>query len=76
VVSDQIESAGGLQIACTQLAITTGSGVGGILFDVGGIGLVLIGSGIALLLSSLIVLLGVTSSRTSTSFVQQPQSPR
>ncbi|CAD6516069.1 Purine ribonucleoside efflux pump NepI [Paraburkholderia metrosideri] len=45
-VPDQIESAGGLQIACTQLAITSGSGVGGILFDVGGIKEVLIGSGI------------------------------
>ncbi|WP_152038221.1 MFS transporter [Paraburkholderia hospita] len=72
VVSDQIESAGGLQIACTQLAITTGSGVGGVLFDVGGIRAVLLGSGIVLLVSSLIVLLGATSSKTSTSFVQQP----
>jgi predicted MFS family arabinose efflux permease len=65
-VPDQIESAGGLQIACTQLAITSGSGAGGVLFDVGGIREVLIGSGIVLSLSALVVLLGLKTTTTAT----------
>jgi predicted MFS family arabinose efflux permease len=66
VVPDRIESAGGLQIACTQLAITSGSSVGGVLFDVGGIREVLAGSGIVLLLSALVVVLGLKTATTPT----------
>jgi predicted MFS family arabinose efflux permease len=58
-VPDEAESAGGLIVAAVQLAITLGAAVGGAVFDVSGALGVFTGSGLALLLATLLVLLGL-----------------
>jgi predicted MFS family arabinose efflux permease len=64
-VPDETESAGGLQVAAIQLAITAGAGAGGLLLDTSGpIGTTL-GAGMALGLAACIVLVGLRV-RTST----------
>ncbi|ANN69266.1 MFS transporter [Bordetella bronchialis] len=58
-VPDEAESAGGLIVAAVQLAITLGAAVGGAVFDMAGALGVFTGSGLALLVATLLVLLGM-----------------
>ncbi|ARP84259.1 MFS transporter [Bordetella genomosp. 8] len=56
---DEAESGGGLIVAAVQLAITLGAAVGGAVFDTTGALGVFTSSGLALLLATLLVLLGL-----------------
>lgn len=58
-VPDEAESAGGLLVAAIQLAIATGAGVGGAIFDVGGATGVFAVSGFVLLAATLVIPVGV-----------------
>lgn len=58
-VPDEAESAGGLIVAAVQLAITLGAAAGGAVFDMTGALGVFTSSGLALLLATLLVLLGL-----------------
>lgn len=58
-VPDEAESAGGLIVAAVQLAITLGAAAGGAVFDMRGALGVFTGSGLALLLATLLVLWGL-----------------
>lgn len=62
---DQTESAGGLLIAALQIAITIGAGMGGILYDGGGITAVFVASSLALMTASLIVAVGVRTDQAA-----------
>lgn len=57
-VPDQTESAGGLQVAAIQLAVTLGASVGGLLLDHSGTTGTFTGSGLILLLAVAVCLLG------------------
>lgn len=58
-VPDEAESAGGLFIAAMQLAIGTGAAGGGLIFDYSGVNGVFIAGGLALIIATFIVALGV-----------------
>lgn len=58
-VPDEAESAGGLLVASIQLAISAGAAGGGAVFDITGASGVFTGSGVLLLSSMIIVLVGV-----------------
>ncbi|AVF37993.1 MFS transporter [Rahnella sikkimica] len=58
-VPDETESGGGLQVAAIQLAITAGAGLGGILMDSAGAYGPIAGSGIILLIASLLIFSGI-----------------
>ncbi|YBV96671.1 MFS transporter [Phyllobacteriaceae bacterium JZ32] len=62
-IPDEAETGGGLLVAAFQLAIATGAGIGGVIFDTGGaIGVFTAGGGI-LLAAALIIGLGVKPQR-------------
>jgi predicted MFS family arabinose efflux permease len=58
-VPDETESAGGLQVAAIQLAITAGAGAGGLLLETSGPTATILGAGVALGLAAFIVLVGL-----------------
>lgn len=58
-VPDEIESAGGLQVAAIQLGMTLGASLGGLAFDQTGSTGVILGSGTALLIGSMLILKGL-----------------
>ncbi|GGR39264.1 MFS transporter [Deinococcus ruber] len=58
-VPDEVESAGGLQVAAIQVAVTLGSALGGVVLDHSGISSVVACSGVALLLGGLLILFGL-----------------
>jgi predicted MFS family arabinose efflux permease len=58
-VPDETESAGGLQVAAIQLSITIGAGLGGLLLETSGPRGAIIGGGMALLLASAVILVGL-----------------
>ena len=59
---DEAESGGGLQVATTQLAITIGAAVGGLLFDLTGAVGVYVGSSVITLVAALVALLAFRKS--------------
>ena len=61
MLPDEAESGGGLQVATTQLAITIGAAVGGLLFDLTGAGGVYVGSSIITLLAALVAWLAISA---------------
>ncbi|TWI62521.1 putative MFS family arabinose efflux permease [Pseudoduganella lurida] len=54
-VPDEAESAGGILVAAIQIAITAGAALGGVLFDHGGPREAFMGSGVILLVASLVI---------------------
>ncbi|MCB2411075.1 MFS transporter [Hymenobacter lucidus] len=62
---DEAESGGGLQVATTQLAITIGAAVGGLLFDQTGAVGVYVGSSVITLLAALVALLAFRATAKS-----------
>jgi predicted MFS family arabinose efflux permease len=64
-VPDEAESGGGLFVATTQLAITLGAAAGGIIIDYNGAVGVVVVSGIALLLASVVTALGLRARAAS-----------
>lgn len=58
-VPDEVESAGGLQVAAIQGGMTLGAALGGMTLDHAGIPGLLTGSGLALLLGALVILFGL-----------------
>jgi predicted MFS family arabinose efflux permease len=68
---DEAESGGGLQVATTQLAITIGAAVGGLLFDLTGAVGVYVGSSSITLLAALVALLAFRKA-TAQAAVAQP----
>jgi predicted MFS family arabinose efflux permease len=69
---DEAESGGGLQVATTQLAITIGAAVGGLLFDLTGAVGVYVGSSSITLLAALVAWLAFRNSTPRPSAVTQP----
>lgn len=63
-VPDEPESAGGLQVAAIQFGMTLGAALGGLIFDYSGSAGLLLGSGAALILGSLLITTLNESSRT------------
>jgi predicted MFS family arabinose efflux permease len=55
VAKERTESAGSLQIACVQVAVASGAGIGGVMFSAGGSFLVFSMCSVALLVTSLLV---------------------
>ena len=68
---DEAESGGGLQVATTQLAITIGAAVGGLLFDLTGAVGVYVGSSVITLVAALVALLAFRQATTQ-KIVAQP----
>jgi predicted MFS family arabinose efflux permease len=64
-VPDEAESAGGLFVATTQLAITLGAAAGGIVIDRSGAASTVVVSGIVLLLASVVTALGLRARSAS-----------
>lgn len=58
-VPDETESAGGLQVAAIQFSITIGAGLGGLLLETSGPRGAIVGGGMALLLASAVILVGL-----------------
>lgn len=69
---DETESGGGLQVATTQLAISTGAAVGGLVFDLTGVTGVFISSSIITLFAALVALLAFRTSAPLQPGVEQP----
>ncbi|AOB33263.1 MFS transporter [Bordetella sp. H567] len=64
-VPDEAESAGGLIVAAVQLAIALGAAAGGAVFDLSGALGVFTGSGLTLLIATVLVLLGLRPRRAA-----------
>jgi predicted MFS family arabinose efflux permease len=71
---DEAESGGGLQVATTQLAITIGAAVGGLLFDLTGAVGVYVGSSVITLLAALVALLAFRKATTPAAVAQPAPS--
>jgi predicted MFS family arabinose efflux permease len=70
-VPDEAESAGGLQVATVQLAITTGAGVGGLFFDLTGATGVYISSSVITLLAAFFAMLAFQKSTSRVNEIDQ-----
>ncbi len=64
-VPDELESAGGLQVAAIQFGMTLGAALGGLIFDRGGPHNLLIGSSAALMLGAVLIWRGLNHRPTT-----------